>query len=128
MISLESYALLEEKGVFIHYGPEHYSNGSNICFSIEFILDRKAFTKKIGKKPIDELGKEKLTREQTGWYNDNHDFGNATQTMVASIKLAFWYLEDPTRILLINSGYNDPEYQIYQEEKSKFLDTIMIKS
>ena len=109
MTNLESYTLLEEKGVFIHYIPEHYKDGTNVNFSIEFILDR-----------------EKLKRIQTGWYNDNHEFGNVYQTMIASVKLAFWYLEDPKRIQLINSGYNDMDYIKYVEERKEFLKTITI--
>ena len=124
MISLESLEELEKKGAFISYGPEHYKDGSNLCFSIEFVVDRSS----LGAKKTDKYGNEIPSIIATGWYNDNHDFGNACQTMIAAIKLAFWYLEDPKRILLIDSGYHDPEYADYALEKGRFLDTIMIKS
>ena len=32
----EEYKTLEDNGVYIHYVPEHYNNGSNLNFSIEF--------------------------------------------------------------------------------------------
>ena len=109
MIDLESYSLLEEKGVFIHYSPEHCKDGTNTNFSIEFIPNR-----------------DEMKRTQTGWYNDNHEFGNTSQTMIASVKIAFWYLEDSKRIQLINSGYHNPEYVKYIKELSDFLKTIII--
>ena len=34
--TLETYKFLEENGVFIHYTPEHYGDGSNLNFSIQF--------------------------------------------------------------------------------------------
>ena len=104
---MDSYKRLEESGVYIHYSPEHYKDGSNVNFSIEF-LDR-----------------ETLNRVATGWYNDNHEFGDASETMTASVKLALWYLEDPKRISLINSGYNDPEYIAYTSELSKFTKKLI---
>jgi len=104
---MDSYKRLEESGVYIHYSPEHYKDGSNVNFSIEF-LDR-----------------ETLNRVATGWYNDNHEFGDASETMSASVKLARWYLEDPKRISLINSGYNDPEYIAYTSELSKFTKELI---
>lgn len=120
MISLESLEDLEKKGVFINCSPEHYKNGSNLCFSIEFVIDRSS----LGAKKTDKYGNEIPSTIKTGWYNDNHDFGNACQSMLAAIKLAFWYLEKPDRIFLINSGYHDPEYADYVLEKRRFLDTI----
>jgi hypothetical protein len=104
---MDSYKRLEESGVYIHYSPEHYKDGSNVNFSIEF-LDR-----------------ETLNRVATGWYNDNHEFGDTSETMTASVKLALWYLEDPKRISLINSGYNDPEYIAYTSELSKFTKKLI---
>jgi hypothetical protein len=35
-ITLDAYKELEENGVYIHYIPEHYTDGSNLNFSIEF--------------------------------------------------------------------------------------------
>ena len=35
-ITLETYKELEENGVYIHYIPEHYNDGTNLNFSIEF--------------------------------------------------------------------------------------------
>jgi len=104
---MDSYKRLEESGVYIHYSPEHYKDGSNVNFSIEF-LDR-----------------ETLNRVATGWYNDNHEFGDASETMSASVKLARWYLDDPKRISLINSGYHDPEYIAYTSELSKFTKKLI---
>ena len=100
--TLETYRELEENGIYIHYLPEHYNDGSNLNFSIEF---RKQKT-------------------QTGWYNDNHEFGDVSDTMYKSLQLAKWYLEDPKRIDLINSGYHNPEYIKYKNDMKEFLSTI----
>lgn len=97
--NLETYKLLEENGVYIHYSPEHYNDGSNLNFSIEF----------------------KNQKTQTGWYNDNHEFGDVYETILASMKIAMWYLEDSTRVSLINSGYNNPEYIKYRDDLSQFI-------
>jgi hypothetical protein len=103
-VTLNTYKTLEENGVYIHYAPEHYSDGSNLSFSIEFT-------------------KQKI---QTGWYNDDHEFGDAYDTKVSSIKLAQWYLEDPKRIELIDGSMRDPEYTKYVNDLFDFLETIVL--
>lgn len=100
---LSSIKTLEDNGVYIHYVPEHYNDGSNLNFSIEF-------TK---------------YKTQTGWYNDDHEFGDVYDTTVKSIKLALWYLEDPKRIELIDGRIGDREYINYLTELCDFLDTIV---
>ena len=99
---LKSLKTLEDNGVYIHYVPEHYNNGSNLNFSIEF-------TK---------------YKTQTGWYNDDHEFGDVYDTKVRSIKLAQWYLEDPKRIELIDGSMKDPEYVKYINDLCNFLDNL----
>jgi len=101
-VSLETFKKLEENGVFIHYIPEHYSNGTNLCFSIEF----------------------RNYNTQTGWHNDNHEFGDVTETIKKSLMLAEWYLQCEKRIKLINSGYNDPEYLTYVNDRGVFLEFL----
>jgi hypothetical protein len=93
------YEILEENGVFIYYSYDHYQDETNCNFSIEF----------------------RDYKQQTGWYGDNHEFGNVKEIMIFSRKLALWYLDNPTRINLINSGYHDPKYVEYVEERSKFI-------
>ena len=100
--TLETYKFLEENGVFIHYTPEHYGDGSNLNFSIQFTKQKT----------------------QTGWYNDNHEFGGVPETIEKSLQLAKWYLDNPNYIDLINSGYHNPEYIKYKDELMKFLSTI----
>ena len=102
MVNLDEYKKLEDLGVYFHYSPEHYSNGSNLNFSIEF----------------------KNYDTQTGWYNDNHEFGDVYSTMTKSIQLAYWYLEDPKRIEMIDSGYHNPEYMSYQNEIAEVIQLI----
>jgi hypothetical protein len=101
-VTLDTFKTLEENGVYIHYATEHYKDGSNLCFSIEF---RNQGT-------------------QTGWYNDNHEFGDVTETMEKSLKLALWYLQCEKRIMLINSGYHNPEYITYLNDKGVFLEYL----
>jgi len=103
--NFDIYDKLEESGIFIHYTHEHYNDGINLCFSIEF----------------------KNQNTQTGWYNDNHEFGGIGETMYKSIQLALWYLEDPKRIELINSGYNNPDYITYVNQHAEFVSALEIK-
>lgn len=103
-VTLNSYKILEDNGVYIHFATEHYTDGSNLCFSIEFTN----------------------YNTQTIWYNDDHEFGDVEQTTSKSIKLALWYLEDPRRIEFINGISVDPEYMNYFHELSNFLKQILI--
>jgi hypothetical protein len=100
---LSSLKTLEDNGVYIHYVPEHYNDGSNLNFSIEFTKQKT----------------------QTGWYNDDHEFGDVYDTKVKSIKLALWYLEDPKRIELIDGSIGDREYINYLTELCDFLELIV---
>jgi hypothetical protein len=102
--TLETYKELEDNEVYIHYLPEHYDDGSNLNFSIEF---RKQKT-------------------QTGWYNDNHEFGDVSNTMRSSMMIALWYLQDTNRIELINSGYHNPDYIKYNDELKDFINQIIL--
>ena len=102
-ITLNTYKTLEDNGVYIHYAPEHYMDGSNLSFSIEFTKQKT----------------------QTGWYNDDHEFGDVYDTTVKSLKLAQWYLEDPKRIELIDGSLKDPEYVKYVNDLCDFLEPIV---
>lgn len=103
-IILESYSILEKHGVFIHYSPDHYEDGSNMLFSIDFTHQKT----------------------QTGWYNDNHEFGDVPRTLLCSLKLALWYLEDFTRIEMINSKQSSPSYFKYIEDRDNFIKTLTL--
>jgi len=105
-MDLGIYKALDERGVYINYAAEHYGNGTNLNFSINF-------------RDYDDTS--------TGWYNDNHEFGGAYEAIVASVKLANWYLENSKRIELINSGYHNRDYFIYREELKNFLETLYIQ-
>ena len=103
---LTSYSDLENKNVFIHYNIEHYSDGCNLCFSIEF-------------KDYDQ---------QTYWYNDNREFGNIEQTMRSSIELAFWFLEKPERINGFKLTRMSEKFEEFNNEMWDKLDTLYIKN
>lgn len=90
---------LESKNVFVHTGYEHYANGSNLLFSIEFRDHKK----------------------QTGWYNDNHEFGDGGDAIVAAIELSKWFLEDVDRITNIDTGFLNPKHK----EKSEKVRSLM---
>lgn len=105
---LDQFDLLEKSGVFINFSAEHYVDGSNLCFSIVFLRRGK--------------------RIRTGWFNDNHEFGGVVSTMESAIRLAKWYLEEPSRIDLIDSGYHDPAYKLYSEERSEFIRKLINKT
>lgn len=63
---------LEQLGVFIHTSYEHYSDGTNCNFSIEFTKQGK----------------------QTGWYGDNGEFGDSVDCLETAIRFANWLLEE----------------------------------
>lgn len=96
--------ILKKYGVHIHYDTEVYDDEINLLFSIEF----------------------KNQNTQTGWYNDNHEFGNDYYSKNTSIELAYWYLEDKNRINLINSGIHNPDYNNYKKELMEFLEKYII--
>lgn len=59
---------LEKKNVFIKYSYDYYDNGVNLNFSIEF--------------------RGWGTDFQTGWYGDNHEFGDVGRTLEKSVIIA----------------------------------------
>ena len=66
---------LESKGVFIHIGHDHYKDGSNCIWSIQFTkFDNR--------------------NNQTGWFGDNHEFGDTVDCYAVAIKMAKKLLED----------------------------------
>lgn len=69
---------LAKKGVFINYGNEHYKDGSNCNFQVEFVED----------------GEKKYA---TAWWGDNHEFGDVHEAMKASVMMAKWLAEDEER-------------------------------
>ena len=90
----------------IHYSLDEYTDGNNLCFSIEFL-----------NQPYND-------KKQTYWYNDNHEFGDEDRSRECSIKLAEWYLEDHWRIEMINSGLDNPKYREYQQLRWNFERTL----
>lgn len=74
----EAIRKLESLGVFIHLSYDHYKDGSNCSFSIEF-TKQEAYPEK---------------HLQTGWYGDNHEFGDTADCIECAIRFANWLLED----------------------------------
>lgn len=101
--------LVTEKYI-INYGLDKYDDGNNLCFSIEF------------------LNQPYKDKKQTYWYNDNHEFGDEDRSRECSIKIAEWYLEDPWRIEMINSGYDNPKHTEYQLLRGNFYKTLYEES
>ncbi len=95
----------------IHYGLDEYDDGNNLCFSIEFLN----YKYKDGHN------------QQTYWFNDNHEFGDEYRSRECSIKIANWYLEDPWRIEMINSGWDNPKHDEYCKLKGTFYETLYEK-
>jgi len=108
---------LEKQGVFIHYSHEHYTNGSNCNFSIEFT--RHPYPH----RPEDHY--------QTGWYGDNHEFGDTADVLEASIKMAKWLLRgnnlewffyNPNETV---SEEGHKKWKIMQKKKDEFHDMLV---
>jgi hypothetical protein len=55
-------------------------------------------------------------------------FGNEDRSRECSIKIAQWYLEDPWRIEMINSGWGNSKYREYRTEKNIFYKSLYEKS
>ena len=66
---LTAIQYLEDRGVTIDYSHEHYKDGSNCNFQIDFGDGRITYL-----------------------YGDNHEYGNTVQVKVASVKLAMHLL------------------------------------
>jgi hypothetical protein len=96
----------------IHYNLDKYPNGNNLCFSIEFLNYKN----------------ENGHNQQTYWFNDNHEFGNEDRSRECSIKIAQWYLKDPWRIEMINSGWENSKYKEHITEKNIFYKSLYEKS
>lgn len=71
----EEICALEVQGVFIKLSYDHYNDGTNCNFSIDF----------------HKLG------HNTMRYGDNHEFGDTANVLIAGIKFAKWFLEDEDR-------------------------------
>lgn len=63
---------LENNNVFIYFSYDHYKNGTNCSFSIEF--------RDIG--------------EQTGWFGDNHEFGDVADVFKTAVEFAKYLSND----------------------------------
>lgn len=73
---IEEIRALEAKGVYIHLNHEHYTTGSNCNWAIEI---------------LDENRRRKY---HTGWYGDNHEFGDTIGCYEAAFRLAKFLLTD----------------------------------
>ena len=102
---------LKTNDYIIHYWLDKYDDGNNLCFSIEFLN----YKYKDGHN------------QQTYWFNDNHEFGDEDRSRECSIKIANWYLEDPWRIEMINSGWDNPKFDEYCKLKGTFYETLYEK-
>lgn len=72
MDSLEQSIIdLENKGVFIPLGYDHYKDGTNCIWALDF----------------------RDHGRHTSWYGDNHEFGNTVECLKAAIRFANWMLE-----------------------------------
>lgn len=104
----EKLKKLEEKGVFIKLDYEHYKDGTNTLFSLEF----------------------RDHGHQTCWYGDNHEFGDCLRCIESAIKIAEFYLEDENRIKWIMSSsskrFGNVEYIEFSEKERELLSSLMI--
>ena len=66
---LEEIKKLEKEKIFIHYDYDYYKDGVNCNFSIQFKYIEK-------------------DNNQTGWYGDNHEFGDIADVMKKSVDVA----------------------------------------
>jgi len=71
LFGFEELRKLEKYNIFIHSAVEHYTDGTNLVFSVEF-------------KDFDH---------RTYWYGDNYEFGDTTRAMRCAVKIA-WFMHD----------------------------------
>ena len=116
---LEQIKDLESKGVTIDFSNEWYEQGINCNWSITFHNHLRP--EKPGDK--DDPFSKRSRQQKTGWYGDNHEFGDPYQSMQAAVKLAYFFLEDVRRI----EAYFHPDglalegYEKEQEETHNFI-------
>lgn len=72
---IDEIRYLEGEGVFIHIQHEHYKNGSNCNWSVEFT-------------------KFEQRNNQTSWFGDNHEFGDTIDCYAAAFRIAHFLLKD----------------------------------
>lgn len=96
---------LEAKGVFIHIQHEHYTDGSNCNWSIEFTkLDYR--------------------NNQTSWFGDNHEFGDTVDCYLAAFKLADYLLEGDN----LKWYFFDLKETVTDEGRANWLKSIDIRT
>jgi hypothetical protein len=96
----EEIKKLKEKNVYIFFDHDFYKGGSNCNFSIAF----------------------RDIEKQTGWFGDNHEFGDVEDVMVAAIKLANFLLSEPEYIKAFFS--NLPVERDLREKEKKVYEFI----
>lgn len=104
---------LEKKSVFIHYSYDHYKNGTNLNFSIEFRGWGPDF--------------------QTGWYGDNHEFGDIGRTLEKSIIIATELSNEKETLeayfSIVHNSSLDPESPwMKREDASRKVSNIVYKN
>ena len=75
----EEIKKLKEKNVYIDFNHEYYPDGANCLFSINFLNTKF------------ETGKDS---DKTGWYGDNHEFGDTEDVMIKAIDVANFLISD----------------------------------
>lgn len=100
---------LYKAGVLIHYRHETYKDGTNTNFSIEFLKMRY---------PDGDS-------YQTGWYGDNHEFGDPHEVMRASLLFAKYLLEGDNLMWYFANPIDNDGYLLIRE-KREVIDRYLI--
>lgn len=117
---LEQIKDLASKGVTIDFSHDHYKNGINCNWSINFL--RKHKFKKLGLKDWEKwIG--------TMWHGDNHEYGDPQESMQAAVRYAYFILENPIILEAMEMGRFPviQEHSDAREKEKKFLRTLYTK-
>ena len=116
---IEQITDLRKKGVTIDFSNEWYTTGINCNWSVTF--HNYLYPEKPGVKT--DAFASRTRQWKTGWYGDNHEFGDVPQSMEAAVKFAYFMLENE-EVLKMHFSPNFWEYPNH-EELSKKLEEFL---
>ncbi len=120
---IEQITDLRKKGVTIDFSNEWYTNGINCNWSVTF--HNYLYPEKPGVKT--DAFASRTRQWKTGWYGDNHEFGDVPQSMEAAVKFAYFMLENEEvlKMYFSNNQWKYPNYKELGKKFDDFFDTII---
>lgn len=114
---------LRSKGVTIDFSNEWYTTGINCNWSVTF--HNYLYPAKPGDKT--DAFSSRTRQWKTGWYGDNHEYGEVAESMKAAVKFAYFMLENEEvlKMYFSNFKWDYPNYQELEKKLQDFFNTII---